>query len=91
MPERDAWYDVTIDAESLPTYRIRAAYLSVDERLFPGWTQLKTEGGSIAAVVRSDRAVIIKRLPETPETTTATADPPKPAVPSPALLAGARR
>ena len=53
MPERDAWYEVTLATEHLKTIRVRAAYVSVDERLFPGWTQLKTEQGTIAALVRS--------------------------------------
>lgn len=79
MPEKDTWYEITLATEGLPVHRIRAAYVSVDERLYPGWTLLKDETQNIRALVRSDSALIIKR-----------ADDPAPALksaPSPAAVA----
>lgn len=83
MPDKDTWYEVTLGLESLPAYKIRAAYVAVDERLFPGWTQLKAEGGTIVALVRSDPAVLIRRLDD--DGFPAAARPA--AVPSPAAVA----
>jgi hypothetical protein len=83
MPDKDTWYEITLAVEGLPVHRIRASYPSVDERLYPGWTMLKTEAGPIAALVRSDRALLIRRCDDPP--------PAKPAQPSPATIAAAAR
>jgi hypothetical protein len=72
----DTWYEVTLAAENFPVHRIRAAYISVDERLYPGWTLLKDEAQTIRAMVRSDMTFLIKRCD----------DPPRP---SPAAVATA--
>jgi hypothetical protein len=84
--EKDAWYEVTLDTDPQKPVRVRAAYVSIDERLFPGLTQLKTEGGSVAALVRSDRVLMIQREDD-PMATAAV----KPSAPSPAVMPGARR
>jgi hypothetical protein len=82
MPDKDTWYEITLAVEGLPVHRIRASYPSVDERLYPGWTMLKTDAGPIAALVRSDRALLIRRCDDPPPA-------PKPAQPSPATIAAA--
>ena len=85
MAEKDTWYEVTVATEHLKTFRVRAAYVSVDERLFPGWTQLKTEGGTPVLLVRSNLALAIQRI-DVPSQDAV----PAPA-PTPAAMPGARR
>jgi hypothetical protein len=85
MPaEKDTMYEIVIANDNLSSYKVRAAYVNVDERLFPGWTLLKDDQNSIRALVRSDRVLIIRRVDDAVPAL-------KPfTVPSPALLAAAR-
>ncbi|MGH3203866.1 MAG: hypothetical protein ACRDP5_17705 [Streptosporangiaceae bacterium] len=62
---QDTWYEITLDTDHLKSYRVRAAYLTVDERLFPGWTLLKNEHSVLVAMLRSERALLIQRCDET--------------------------
>lgn len=65
--DQNATFLVLLDAGDGPAeYQVTAAYVSIDERLFPGWTLLKDEDGAIVAKVRSERALMIRRADSDP-------------------------
>lgn len=81
-PPTDVPYIVTVDTgpNSTPAdYKIMAVSIGADERYLPGWTTLKNAAGKIAAAVRSDRALLIRRMEPT--------EAAQAAAPSPASLA----
>lgn len=64
--EKNAVFEVVFDTPGLETYRVTASYTAVDERIYPGWTLLKDENGAIAAMVRSERVLMVRRAGSDP-------------------------